>query len=240
MEGIFGYIDTFRERVEKEPRWIPGSVTNSLLELLTLEDIGIFRISKQIQSSINSYIYRLAKNYNEELTKMTMPGTDSYVFGIARLFPIHSLEWCLAVLEFCVQHSPEISWIYRIIRSKTYRIMRNSYGESISEEFIRVVDDAKYNKHFEWNRNMYSIIDDLLERTEKSSLKYMSKISKQELTDMLFSVSRSTWGAKDNIDIEDSFVVPSKLSYPTQVSMVLLNMIGNINTKVRRKTEEDN
>lgn len=197
-----------------------------MVELIRRENEGVFRSTRAMQTAINSYIYSIVIQYNHDIPNMRGHNITDTVFEWARLFPIHTLEWCFANLEFATQYRKELGWVGDVIVAKTLKAIKKRYMGFSSEKVENKALAMQMEKQNDWNT---SIIEVLREMLEKSSYKRGLKVIREIIED----VARKSWGSKDINEIEETCMKVEKMdmSYRSKVGFLFFSITGDIVVK---------
>lgn len=213
----------------KEPSWPSQSACRSMVNLLEKETVGAYRLDRSTQSALNNMTFTIAKKYTPGLAQVKASSESDLVFDRAKVFPIHTLEWCLATLEIAHQHRKEFSWVGEAMIAKTKRTMRKTYGKEITDPIIEAIERAESVKNLDWNRTIYSMLADMYEKGVEYGLDVFSEI--------VWSVAKKSWATRDVVDIKEIIEAAfgrENLHPATKIGIAMFDLASHISAKPKQ------
>ena len=228
--NIHKYNIILEEHLFEEPAWMPSSISALLIQLLLLEEFPRTTFNKIDYTSINSYMYKKVKLYNNNLARVVLSSNDQHVFITPRMFPLYSLEWCYATYEFMNQYKYELGWLYTKMYYKLNRVMMKRYNVEIVNRMYEINNNMEEYKLYNWNKILYTMLLDIVEYNFTNE-QIREKINSTYVTEVIFSASRIPWSINDKA----LFTIPTEYNKikdkHTKTSILLLHMLDNIATK---------
>ena len=228
------YIGLLENRLARSPAWVPPSVAKALSEILQMERIGIYKIEPEHQTVLNRHVYKKVKCYTPEMVQVMVPGDDMYVFDSCHLFPIHTLEWCIASLEFFTEHCYELSWVAETAFAKIGRIMTERYSAELTDGLLKACQSWIDLKNSDWNRVMYETISSVLSFIEAYNKEKIIEVE-HFIANLITSASDHMWSSKDRVDIVEHSKKVENIDIKTRAGIVMFMITSTINVKTKKK-----
>lgn len=188
-------------------------------------------------------MYKVAKSYSPELAKVVLTGDDAYLYPVAKLFPSHLTEWLLAALEFAFQHELELSWVSDEIKARIFRLLYQRYGIEYIETLDMVMCLARTEKHLDWNRNIFDMVDTIADITTATlgagAMPEFPRRVEDHLLDVLFGSNRGLWSVKDVTPVRKQFTIEPKLEPAVRKGLITIALMTMMNAKQRKERPLD-
>lgn len=242
-ESDYPLVSKFYERILESPKIVSAKLAVSMTELVMCEN-GIHEVSRSTHGTINSTIFKMAKLYSPDLAKVVLTGDEAYLYPVAKLFPSHLTEWLLAAVEFAFQHELELSWVAEEIKARAFRLLYQRYGLEYIQILDLVMRKARPQKHMDWNRNIYEMVDVIADTTHfeagPGEMPVFPRKLEDHLLDVLFGSNRGLWSVKDVTPVRKQFTIEPKKEMHVRKGLITIALITMMNAKQRKDPSKPN